>query len=82
MREKPIYDRVQDASADLGEVLMSVSRAQWLVASAGRNIRLARVKGTTTAISEAEFSARDALQQANTLLARTRIALNGLELPL
>lgn len=80
--ETPIYDRVQNASHTLGALLMDVSRAQWLAVNAGHTIRLAKEHGAASALIEAEFAARDAMQQSNSLLARVKIALNALELPL
>jgi len=82
MAEKPIYERVEEASHTLGDLQMNLSRAQWLMTNAAHNIRLAKRGGTATDVVEAEFAARDALAQANNLTAHIRFAFLRLDLPL
>ena len=82
MTEKPIYERVENAAHVLGDIQMHLSRAQWLATTAAYNLRTAKRAGTASAVVEAEFAARDALQQANNLIAHVRFAFVRLELPL
>jgi hypothetical protein len=82
MAEKNIHNRVESAAHELGGILMNLSRAQWLATTAAYNIRMAQRNGTASDVAEAEFAARDALQQANNLISHVRFAFNRMELPL